>query len=333
MEITLKDLARLANVSPSTVSRALAGHPSISETTRRKVKELARAHEYSPNHLARGLVTRRSNLIGLLVPDITNPFFSEWAQAAELEASKHGYAVILCNTMRRRAQEDQHIRMLHELRVTGLLTCSLDPTNPTIRDLSTASSPVVFCDPELPQGVAASLVRSDSVEGARLATQHLIALGRKRIAHLAGSEDSIATRQRVEGYKRALGEAGLPFLPNCVVSTEYSEAGGYESIQKLLDSEPEVDAVFAANDLIAVGAMLGAGLLGRRVPEDLAVVGFDDIRLASLVEPPLTSIRIHAREMGRTGMEILLDHLKHPDRPYAVVELEPTLIVRKSCGA
>jgi LacI family transcriptional regulator len=333
LKVTIKDLARIANVSPSTVSRALAGSPRISEATRRQIHDLAKNFNYSPNSLARGLVTRRSNLMGLLVPDIANPFFSEWAQAAENEATRHGYAIILASTMRTNSQEDLKIRSLLELRVAGILLCSLNVRNPSVIGLANLDVPAVYCDVDVPGVDKAYLVHSNDVLGARLATSHLSGLGRRNICHIAGSDDTLVTEYRLRGYRDALDAAGLPHEARRVVHTEYGERGGYQAMLRLLDDNPNIDAVFAANDLIAIGAMEAIAQRGLDVPRDIAVVGYDDIRLASLVRPRLTTVRQSAQEMGAQGMRMLLSALQDGLRPPHSVEIQPTLVVRDSCGS
>lgn len=333
MKVTIKDIAKVANVSPSTVSRALAENARISQETQRHVKRIARSLGYSPNGLARGLVKRKSNLLGLLVPDIANPFFSQWALAAELEATRHGYSVILGNTMRSSDQEDAKIGSLLEMRVAGLLVCSLNVRNPTVVKLADLDIPTVYCDVSVPGVDKAYLVNGRDAFGAQLATQHLIACGRTRIAHLAGTSETLVTEHRLQGYAAALEAAGLHVDPHRVVHVEYSERGGFLGMQRLLDRAPEVDAVFAANDLIALGAMEAIEQSGRSVPSDIAVVGYDDIRLASLVRPRLTTIRQSASAMGEQGMRMLLGALEDRGSVPRSVEIEPTLVVRDSCGA
>ena len=333
MKITIKDIARLANVSPSTVSRALADSPLIAQETRQQIQKLARSVDYSPNSLARGLVKRRSNLLGLLLPDITNPFFSEWAQAAEDEAARRGYAVILCNTMRRSEQEDLKIRSLLELRVAGFFLCSLNLRNPTVTGLANVGVPAVFCDVEVPGLEKSYRIHGKDALGAEMATKHLIGLGRRNICHIAGTEETLATAYRLDGYRRAIDRAGHTSDSRKVVHAEYSERGGYEAMNRLLAQYPAVDAVYAANDLIAIGAIEAITQSGRTVPADISIVGYDDIRLASLVHPRLTTVRQSASEMGTQGMQMLLEALEAAAPDPHTIEIEPTLIVRESCGA
>lgn len=333
MATTIKDIARLAGVSPSTVSRALADSPLVAADTRAEIKELAASLDYSPNGLARGLVRRRSNLLGLLVPDIANPFFSEWAQAAEKEAARRDYAVILCNTMRTTHQEDLKIRSLLELRVAGFLLCSLNVRNPTVAGLANGGVPAVFCDVEVPGVAEAYLVHGNDADGAELATTHLISLGRRCVCHIAGTAETLVTEYRLRGYRRALANAGLRWDPSRVEHAEYSERGGYEAMRRLLETQPEIDAVFAANDLLAIGAMEAIAQAGRRVPTDISVVGYDDVRLASLVRPRLTTVRQSAHDMATEGMRMLLETLGETRPPPHAVGIEPTLVIRDSCGA
>lgn len=332
MKVTIKDIAKVANVSPSTVSRALAGSSLISEATQRNIKRIASNLGYSPNGLARGLVKRRSNLLGLLVPDIANPFFAEWALAAEVEATRHGYSVILGNTMRSSEQEDAKIRSLLEMRVAGLFVCSLNVRNPTVIGLASIEIPAVFCDVGVPGVEKAYLIHGRDPFGAELATRHLVSLGRRRICHIAGTSDTLATDYRLQGFKNALEAAGRDSQPRQIVHAEYSERGGFAAMQRLLEDVPDVDAVFAANDLIAIGAIEAIQQSGRTVPGDISVVGYDDIRLASLVRPRLTTVRQSATAMGEQGMRMLLQALESPTAMPRHAVIEPTLVIRDSCG-
>lgn len=322
----------MAGVSPSTVSRALADSPLSNEATKQRIQRLAREVGYSPNGLARGLVTRRSTLLGLLVPDIANPFFSEWAQVAEREAAQRGYAVILANTSRSREQEDLKIRSLLEMRVAGFLLCSLDVRNPTVSSLAQGPVPAVYCDVDVPGVERAYLVHGKDTEGAELATRHLAALGRRRVGHLAGTSETLVTDLRRRGYQRGLELEGLTWDARHVVQAEYSERGGFEATRRLLQQVPELDGLFAANDLMAIGALEALTQAGRRVPEDVSVVGYDDIRLASLVRPRLTTVRQSSRTLGEQGMRLLLEALDDPASTPRVQEIEPQLVVRESCG-
>lgn len=270
--------------------------------------------------------------MGLLVPDIANPFFSEWAQAAEYEAARHGYAIILASTMRTASQEDLKIRSLLELRVAGILLCSLNVRNPTVIGLASLEIPAVYCDVAVPGVENAYLVHSNDVLGAQLATNHLAQLGRRKIAHIAGTTETLVTDHRLRGYRQALDSAHLPYDAKRVVHAEYSERGGFYAMLRLLEENSDIDAVFAANDLIALGAMEAISQAGRSVPGDISVVGYDDIRLASLVRPSLTTVHQSAHEMGTLGMRMMLEALEgNTSTPHAV-EIRPTLVVRESCG-
>lgn len=330
---TIRDVARKAGVSVATVSRVISdnGYP-VAPQTRTRVRAAASALDYSPNLIARGLKKRASRIIGLIFPDITNPFYPAVARGAEDVARQHGYTVILCNTDEERSRESLYLDLLRRLWIDGFLFATVGRNTRHLRVLKAHGIPVVMVarDVELP---AVDAVFVDSFRGAWLATRHLIGLGHRRIAHVAGPPNASSGRERRRGYERAMAEAGLAVREHWVIETHFRAEEGYRAGQTLLAAPERPSAVFAANDLMAVEVLRAARDAGVRVPEDLAIVGFDDIPLARMVVPALTTVIQPAYQMGALAMERLLRRIAGQDAGPAKVMLDAELVIRSSCGA
>lgn len=300
---TILDVAGRARVSAATASRVLSGSShAVRAETRRRVLASAHALSYLPNMLARSLLKRETSAIGVLVPDVSNPYYAVILRGIEDAASWTGHAVILCNTDRRRDKQEAYLRTLLERRVDGLIV-----TGGTFRTrdvaLVRAMLPVVVVGRH---EVPLSSVRVDNVGAAVAATRHLIGLGHRRIACLAGPAASLTAADRLKGVRRALCEAGLSPRPDDTVETEFSLEGGRSGAARLCASAHRPTAVVALSDQLATGALRGFSELGLRVPEDVSVVGFDDSPIAAFTVPALTSVGIPMYEVGRRAMELLL---------------------------
>jgi LacI family transcriptional regulator len=266
------------------------------------------------------------------VPDIANPFFSEITRGAEDAAHKAGYSMLLCNAMEDPVREVEALRTLEAQRVDGIVLCSSRLSEEAFNAMLTRLPAVILVNREASSSELRSVCIDDEA-GARSATQHLIRSGRRTIAFLAGPPASHSGRRRAQGYQRALSEAGVPVDPALsVVCTPHLE-GGYSAARQLLASHPEIDALLCYNDLVAVGALQACAAQGRRVPEDVAVVGCDDILLAGLVTPPLTTLRSDKRALGAEAVRLLLRKLAGCAEGCANVVLQPDLIVRASAPA
>lgn len=327
--VNIADVAREAGVSAQTISRALNNKGEISPETRARVLGIVERLGYRPNTLARGLVTQKTSTLGLIVPDIANPFFSEVARGAEDAAHGAGFSLLLCNTMENPAREMEALRTLEAQRVDGIVLCSSRLSEETFRTLMTRLPTVVLVNRESFEGNLKSVCVDDEA-GALCATRHLLRSGRRSIAFLAGPPASQGGQRRAQGYQRALSEAGVPGDPALSVACAPQLEGGYSTAQKILAVHPEVDALLCYNDLVAVGALQACATLGRRVPEDVAVVGFDDILLAGLVTPPLTTLRSDKRGLGAEAVRLLLRRLAGCTDDCENVVLQPELIVRAS---
>lgn len=306
MSATILDVAGRARVSVATVSRVMTGSShSVSAVTRRRV--LAAAHElgYLPNMLARSLLTRETSAIGVLVPDVSNPYYAMVLRGIEDAAGRSRRAVILCNTDRRRDKQQAYLQTLLERRVDGLIVTGGTFTREDVARVR-AMPPVVLIgrhDAPFPS------VRVDNVGAGVAATRHLIELGHRRIACLAGPPTSLTALDRLEGYRRALAESGVAPRADDVVAAEFSLEGGRLGIVRLFASAHPPTAVVASSDQIAMGALRGLSEAGLGVPGDVSVVGFDDSPLASFTIPALTSIAIPLYQIGRHAMDLLLQVL------------------------
>lgn len=323
--VTILDVARQAGVSPATVSRVLnrSSH-AVSETIRRRVVAVARRLRYSPNLLARSLLKRETSAIGVLVPDVSNPYYAVILRGIEDGAGATGRAVVVCNTDRRRDKLRSYLRALLERRVDGLVIAGGTVRADDLRGIKPLPPAVVVGR----HPVRLPSVRVDNVGAAAEVTRHLIELGHQRIGFLAGPATSWTARDRLVGYRRALREFGVPTRPEAVVRGEFSLEGGLRGASQLLGLPDPPTAIVASSDQMAVGALRAIHAHGLRVPEDVSVVGFDDSPLASYVVPALTSVAIPMYEIGRQALLLLLQ-VREGGRGRSVV-LPTQLRVRES---
>jgi LacI family transcriptional regulator len=328
---TIRDVARRSGVSPMTVSRVVTGSARVNPDTRQRVEAAIADLGYVPNHLARGLSRQKTGALALIVPDFADPFFTLILRGAEDVARRAGYRVILCNTDGDVEREDAYLEDMVAHRVEGLLIAPVsDRSRNNLRRLGPHRVPFVLVDRAIP-GIEADVVQGDSVDGARQITAHLIALGRRRIGHITESQDVSTARDRLRGYTDALEAAGLPFGPTLVAEAPAANiAGGETAARALLGCDPRPDAIFAVNNLAAVGAVRAIRDQGLRIPEDIAVVCFDDIELAAMLCPFLTVMAQPAETFGTLAAQLLLERIggRAPERRRRVV-LPADLIVRE----
>ncbi|SHJ75630.1 LacI family DNA-binding transcriptional regulator [Alicyclobacillus tolerans] len=332
---TIKDVASLANVSASTVSRVLADSPRISPETKRRVREALEQLDYHPNVFARGLVTNMARAIGILIPPgmnefFQNPFFVEMMSGVSEVARESGWDTVLSTSAKN--EEEVLDRMIRGRRVDGILLLGSRKDDIAIRKITEANFPAVLLG-RPNQEINFSSVNNDNVQAAYEATQHLLQLGHERIGFLGGYSDLLVTVDRVQGYRKALLEWGIQPEERMEVSSFFLEQGGYLGMMRLLALSDRPTAVLASDDVLAFGAMRAAAELGYALPEELAIVGFNDIRLAEIANPSLTSVRVHMHELGVAAGELLLEQIQagKPLTKHRVIQHE--LIVRNSCGA
>ncbi len=328
---TIKDVARRSGVSVATASRALGNYGSVKEETRRSVLEAAAELNYVPNAVARSMVKLKTGTIGLVVPDIRNAFFGAVAQSVTQAAKQSERRVIVCDTGGDFESECDYLQDLVEQRVDGILLASSVPWDQEHRLANSITCPVVLVDRVAP-GINADCVRSDHVQGARELVRHLIDLGHRRIGIVLGTGRESVHRERFQGYAQALEEAGIPSCSELVKVRDWEHGLGV--VKEFLDLDQPPTAIFTTNNVVTVLVLADLKRLGRRIPDDVAVAAFDDLELGNLLETPLTAVVQNPTLIGRRAMEIMLHRLagEGPTELETVI-LQPTLVVRKSCGA
>jgi LacI family transcriptional regulator len=328
---TIYDVARLAGVSTATVSRALNGTGTIAPATRATIEAAVAQLGYRPNTIARSLVTRSTQTIAVLLPDITNPFYAELVRGVQQLALERDYTMLLCMTEGDPAQEETYLHVLRAKQVDGALVDGLVLPPARIARFVREGFPIVCLDRDV-DSAAVPLVQVDNRQGARIATEHLLALGHRSIAHVRGAPTGIAD-EREGGYRDALAAVGISPDPRLVVAGDFTEEGGFHAAQRLLAAGVAFTAVFAANDLSAIGVLNALAQAGRPVPGAVSVVGFDDVRLASFTFPPLTTVHQPAAEIAQRATELLLDLVRGEQVAQRKHLFEPQLVVRDSTAA
>jgi len=333
-------VAELSGVSVATVSRVFNGYEDVSVATRERVLASARQLDYAPSAAARTLVKRRSQLIGVVLftghehPDIHHPFFQDVLVGLKHGIGLLGYDLLLFATEQPGSSRGPHpyLRRARQHRVDGIVLMGVDPDDPEVEKLVASPIPVVAVDLDV-AGQRTTYVASDNVDGARLAVRHLHSLGHTRIATIAGPKRTKPGVDRLVGYRTELRALGLEAAPEWEAEGDFYTASGEEAMRALLDLPERPTAVFAASDLMAVGAIKAIEDAGLRCPRDVAVVGFDDIQLAELLSPPLTTIGQDKRGLGTAAADVLLEMIEDPESapPPRLVPVE--LIVRRSSGA
>lgn len=328
--VTIAHVADRAGVSPTTVSHVLSGKRVVGQATRDIVMDAIRELGYRPNHVARNLRTRQSHMVAVVVPDITNPFYSVLTRGLADALSGADYGTFVCNTDGDVAREQRFIEDVLDRGVDGVVMAAVNVAAEAIVALADLGTPFVCMgtDVEHPH---VDRIWADDIAGAREATAHLLAHGADRVAMIQGPNDSGG---RGEGYRDALDAAGVPFRPELVVHGNWTRAGGYAAMHELLSLNPPPPAVFCANDLMAIGAMDAARERGCSIPHDIRLAGFDDIEAATLVSPALTTVRNPSYETGRTAGELLLSRMSGEHRTgQRSIVLPCPLIVRASSEA
>jgi len=327
--VTIKDIAKLAGVAPSTVSRVVTGRPGVGDEMRAKIWQLIKEHNYRPNSVARSLVKRRLETIGILVPRgrtafFENPFFADVLMGATEAAAQENFDVLVYTGSR----EKKGARVLQERKVDGLLAVGLredDASIPLIKEELTT----VFVNRQIKD---AAWVSVDNKEGVSKAVAHLIELGHRQIGFIGGPEKMEISELRKAGYLDAHRKFGLAVRPEYMAAGNFDEESGYAAATKILNSNPRPTAIFAANDLMAIGALKAAKNLSLVVPDDLSLCGFDNIHSSSHTDPPLSTVKLPAFQMGQLACQLLLQLIRG-EEPEARQLLLPTeLIVRQSSG-
>jgi len=330
---TIKDVALHARVSVATVSHVVNDTRFVSEATRLRVQQAIEELRYVPSALARSLKSNRTHTVGMMIPNNSNPYFAEIIRGIEDTCYAAGFNVILCNSDDEPLKQSTYVRLLSEKQVDGLIVLSSGSDAELLDTLRAATMPQVVVDREI-DDLAADLVEVNHEAGGFLATQHLLQLGHRRIACICGPQTLSSARQRVQGYRRALHDAGLAMDDSLLRAGDFTSAGGHAAMCSLLDasSSDRPSAVFASNDLMAIGAICAAAAAGLSIPKDLSVIGFDDIALAAYSNPPLSSIAQPKHQTGELAAQLLLQRIAQPERELQRAILQPSLVVRQSTG-
>ncbi|QXG54648.1 ribose operon transcriptional repressor RbsR [Pantoea jilinensis] len=326
----MKDVARLAGVSTSTVSHVINNNRFVSEGVREKVEQAIRHLNYAPSALARSLKINQTHTIGMLLTTSSNPFYAEVVRGVEESCYQRGYSLILCNTAGDEERMNRSLETLMQKRVDGLLIMCTESHLPSADILNRYPSiPTVMMDWAPFEG-RGDIIQDNALLGGELATQHLIDSGYTRIACIAGPQDKTPARMRLEGYRNAMTKSGLEILPGYVVNGDFEFQGGYNGMVELLALETPPEAVFTSNDAMAVGVYHALYQAGMRVPQQMAVMGYDDIELARYLTPPLSTIHQPKDALGELAIDTLIHRLSDPDASQQTLVLTPELVVRGS---
>jgi LacI family transcriptional regulator len=333
MTVRMKDIAKDLGLSVVTISKVLRNHPDIAEETRERVLKRVKEVDYQPNIMARSLVTGRSYLIGLVVPDLLHSFFAELAKALSSAVGKHGYSTIITSSEEDPELEAREIQQLMGRRLDALVVASSGADLQPFQRMDRHGLPYVLIDREMP-GLAANFVGINDETAGRMATEHLIDQGCKRIAHIRGRDNSTGMR-RFEGYRHALQRRGLPYSDSLVVPRSSvdidSTRMGADAMRLLLRQKPLPDGLFAYNDPLAIGAMDAILDAGLRIPEDIAVIGCGNLHYDQSLRVPLSSVDQNSQGIGERTAGILLSMLESKVRPQPMsIILEPSLVIRAS---
>ncbi|MFF5878340.1 LacI family DNA-binding transcriptional regulator [Streptomyces californicus] len=325
----IKDVAAEAGVSVATVSRVLNGHPSVSQEARTRVLAAVEALGYRPNAVARSLRTAQTRTLGLVISDVLNPYFTELARFVEEEARALGYSVIIGNADERPDLQDHHVRTLIDRRIDGLLVSPADGGTPLLRDVALSGTPMVFVDRWIP-GIDVPVVRADGTGAVRDLVAHLHGLGHRRLAIIAGPAATTTGDERVEAFRGALRDHGLALPDAYIEQGDFQAASGRRATEGFLELAEPPEVVFAADNLMALGALDAIRARGLRVPDDIALAAFDDIPWFVHTGPPITAVAQPTADLARAAVRALADRIE--GRTPQSVTLPARLVVRRSCG-
>jgi LacI family transcriptional regulator len=331
--LTIREVADLAGVSTATVSRVINGRAEVSERARKAVMRVVREHGYSTNRTARGLSGGRTGLVGVTLPVVHHSYFSVILDGAGEALYEHDMRMVLCPTHHEHEREVTLLERLMQGTTDGAVLILPEESGDELSALHEHGYHFVIVDPHKPLDERVPTVSAAHTSGASEAVEHLLSLGHRRIAAITGPRGWIATDERLRGYRAALAAVGVMPDPRLEVESDFSDRGGLEATERLLDLDEPPTAVFAFNDMMAIGAMQAARRHGIRIPEDLSIVGFDDTFEASIVTPTLTTVRQPLAEMGRMAVALLVRLLQNQRIEAVHVELATKLVIRESSAA
>ncbi len=327
---SIKDVARKADVSTTTVSHVVNHTRFVSDKVRSAVEDAIRELGYVPSAVARSLKSNTTKTIGMLIPNCSNPYFAEIVRSVEDRCFGAGYTLILCNTDDDPHRQGAYLQVLSEKRIDGMIIISTGADKDLLSFLQGLPIPTVLLDREIDEANC-DLVETAHLQGGMMATDHLIGLGHRRIACLAGPADLNSSAQRIEGWRTALDRSGLSAeSADLLWHSDFSSQGGFSSMQSILASSLAPTAVFVCNDLMSIGALSAAHEAGVRVPQDLSLIGFDDIELARFASPALTTIAQPKQRIGIVAVDMVLERIQGGRVKARQVILQPQLVVRNS---
>lgn len=329
MKPTIYDVARQAGVSIATVSKVINRSGKISEKTRERIGSIMAEMGFVPNLVASALSNKKTYMIGLLIPDISNPYFAELSRHIEDRAQEHGYHIVICNTDNRVDKEKEYLTFLQQKGVDGILLATGASMPHTLDTLQERKIPITLIAREVPH-FSVNTVLVDDFLGGFLAASHLLEYGHRDIGIIVESLELASSRQRLEGYRSALQQFQCTYREDRIVVCDFSISAGKEAAEKLLNGDDRPTALFACNDVLAIGAIQAARARGLSVPEQLSVVGFDDTFLATVIDPALTTVGQPIRELGRQAIDLLHRQIGEEDSAKQRVVLLPELVVRQS---
>ena len=327
---TIKQVAAHAGVSTATVSRALSGSDYLSDESKIRIQKSMEELNYQPNRVARNLRTRTTTTVGVILSDIRNPFFTSVVRGIEDELHKSGYTLFLCNTDEDPKKELLYLKILREEGVAGIILATCQPDLSGSRRLLGTHLPLVAID-RFPRGLDVDSVVVTNIEGAKSAVQHLLELGHERIALINGPKRNINSIERQLGYEKAFEARGIKPNKKYVQYTDFKQEGGYSAMQKLLKMKNPPTAVFAVNNLLALGALQVINEFRLSIPSDISFICFDDMLWTTAFQPPITAVSQPTYKLGTLAAEFLLKRLQNPGESINSVSLETTLILRNSC--
>lgn len=326
--MTIKKIAEMANVSSATVSKILNGKDKyISEATRQRVLEIVEREGYISNAIAKSLKVKSTNTLGIIIPDVMNLFFSELARGIEDAAERKGYSVILCNSDNKTSKEESYIQVLQEKMVDGIILTASEQS--VSRSLKRRSTPMVLLDRDILIDSNVGRIIVDNKDGAYIAAKHLIKKGCKNIGFISSDNIGKSSGERLKGYRKALIEHNMEIDENKIYLHSYTIDTGYKGTIKLLENN-KLDGICCGNDLIAIGAIKALNEMKIKIPEEVKVIGFDDIQISQYIEPPLTTIKQPIYEMGEEAVKMLISIIENKSVGETKT-LKTTLVERRSC--
>ncbi len=333
---TIKDIARIAKVSTTAVSMVLRDHGRVSQETRKRILHIAAEMHYLPNYVARSLVMKRSQTIGLIITTIMNPFYPELAKGIEDKAMELGYNIILCSTNYDLKLEKHYIDMLRSKGVDGIIFSSVEMKDPNIKPLIEDNFPFILVNRIINNrslNKKVDFICLDNLSGGYMAMEHLYKLGHRRIGIIAGDLNTSTAAERINGAKKLLADKGLEFDPDLLLVCNFSKELAYHATKKFLSMKTPPSAIFAGNDYMALGAREAVLDSNLKVPEDVGLIGFDDIAFSSLKGVEITTVRQKKYDMGTLAVEILASRIEKGNlQKVNQIILEPEIVIRSSCG-